>query len=278
MEKYSELYFTTGEFARILGVKKHTLFHYDEIGLFSPAVIDESNGYRFYFLWQMDVFQVIKGLQEVGMPLKEIKAYLEERTPRCFLSMAQEKEQLIDQEIERLTNMKLFLRNECDSISYGASVEKGRPKILYCPEQWILSSSVDGSSERKLGEEIGEHIRMREKYGVTTSSVGAVCRKTDLERGLFEHYVEAYTKTDKRLPVPNAKLQPAGEYVEVCYKGYEGNMEKPYRLITDFAEEQHLSLGEEWYEDFLLDELTVKGYENFVVRVRTAINRKVNNA
>ena len=38
MEKQSELYFTTGEFARILGVRKHTLFHYDEIGLFSlPA-------------------------------------------------------------------------------------------------------------------------------------------------------------------------------------------------------------------------------------------------
>ena len=38
MDQRSELYFTTGEFAKILGVKKHTLFHYDEIGLFSPAV------------------------------------------------------------------------------------------------------------------------------------------------------------------------------------------------------------------------------------------------
>ena len=45
MEQRNELYFTTGEFAEILGVKKHTLFHYDEIGLFSPAVKEE-NGYR----------------------------------------------------------------------------------------------------------------------------------------------------------------------------------------------------------------------------------------
>ena len=42
MEKKSELYFTTGEFARILGVRKHTLFHYDEIGLFSPALKEEN--------------------------------------------------------------------------------------------------------------------------------------------------------------------------------------------------------------------------------------------
>ncbi len=68
MEKQSELYFTTGEFARILGVGKHTLFHYDEIGLFSPA-IKEENGYRYYFVWQMDTFEVIRALQKLGMSL-----------------------------------------------------------------------------------------------------------------------------------------------------------------------------------------------------------------
>lgn len=31
-------YLTTGEFARLCGVSKHTLFHYDELGVFSPAV------------------------------------------------------------------------------------------------------------------------------------------------------------------------------------------------------------------------------------------------
>ena len=28
---------TAGEFAKIVGVTKHTLFHYDEIGLFRPV-------------------------------------------------------------------------------------------------------------------------------------------------------------------------------------------------------------------------------------------------
>ena len=68
MDQRSELYFTTGEFAKILGVKKHTLFHYDEIGLFSPAV-KEDNGYRYYFVWQMDALSLIhilfEGVNEV---------------------------------------------------------------------------------------------------------------------------------------------------------------------------------------------------------------------
>ena len=40
-------YMTTGEFARRMGVTKNTLFHYDNIGLFSPEIVD-TNEYRYY--------------------------------------------------------------------------------------------------------------------------------------------------------------------------------------------------------------------------------------
>ena len=32
---------TTGEFAKICNVKKHTLFHYDDIGLLKPDYYDD---------------------------------------------------------------------------------------------------------------------------------------------------------------------------------------------------------------------------------------------
>ena len=66
-----ERYLTTGEFARIAGVKKHTLFHYDEIGLFRPEVTLE-NGYRCYTFAQLDEFDVISMLREL------IESYEEE--------------------------------------------------------------------------------------------------------------------------------------------------------------------------------------------------------
>lgn len=121
MENRTELYFTTGEFARILGVKKHTLFHYDQIGLFSPA-LKEENGYRYYFVWQMDVFEVIKALQKLGMPLEEIKEYIENRSPERFMKMMDEKEKQIDREIEHLKQMKRFIRNEKNNITAALNV------------------------------------------------------------------------------------------------------------------------------------------------------------
>ena len=129
MEKQSELYFTTGEFARILGVGKHTLFHYDEIGLFSPA-IKEENGYRYYFVWQMDMFEVIRALQKLGMSLGEIKEYMENRSPERFMSMIDGKKRQIDEEIRRLKNMKRFILHEEESVRLAMNTALDEPRLV----------------------------------------------------------------------------------------------------------------------------------------------------
>ncbi|MBK5484907.1 MerR family transcriptional regulator [Peribacillus sp. TH16] len=83
-------YFTTGEFAKLCNVKKQTLIHYDEIGLFSPDIKNEK-GYRYYSYQQFEVFSVITLLKEVKMPLKEIKWFLTNRSPIELINLFKEK-------------------------------------------------------------------------------------------------------------------------------------------------------------------------------------------
>ena len=85
------LYMTTGEFAALAGVTKHTLFHYDEIGLFSPEFIAE-NGYRMYSLYQMETWNTILILRDLGMPLKEIRQFLQMRSPQELMRIFTERE------------------------------------------------------------------------------------------------------------------------------------------------------------------------------------------
>ena len=59
------LYMTTGEFAALMGVSKHTLFHYDDIGLFSPECVAE-NGYRMYSRYQLETLETILMLRDLG--------------------------------------------------------------------------------------------------------------------------------------------------------------------------------------------------------------------
>ena len=255
MENRTELYFTTGEFARILGVKKHTLFHYDQIGLFSPA-LKEENGYRYYFVWQMDVFEVIKALQKLGMPLEEIKEYIENRSPERFMKMMDEKEKQIDREIEHLKQMKRFIRNEKNNITAALNVPLGVPMLVGHKEEFLLVSDITASDERRTAVEIAEHVREQEKYHGAMGAVGSICLKEDLEKGLFNKYVKVYTKLEKRAASPKVVKRPAGEYVEMYYRGYAWDMEAPYERITGFSRENGRVTGEMWYEDLLLDELT----------------------
>ena len=64
-------YLTTGEVARMMGTTKNTLFHYDQLGIFSPEARG-GNDYRYYTVRQMDVLDAIITLRELGMPLPEI--------------------------------------------------------------------------------------------------------------------------------------------------------------------------------------------------------------
>lgn len=267
---HSELYFTTGEFARILGVKKHTLFHYDEIGLLSPAVKEE-NGYRYYFVWQMDVFEVIKALQKLGMPLEEIKEYMENRSPERFMSMMDEKEAQIDREIDRLKNMKKFVRNEKANIKEALEWELDAPKMVMRKTEYLLVSDISAQDERKVAVGIAEHMRMQEKYHGAMGAVGSICLKEDLDRGIFDRYVKVYTKLEKKAVSSKVMKRPGGTYVEMCHKGYNWDMERSYRLITGFAARQGVSPGQMWYEDLMLDDLTVRRYEDYIVKVMVPV-------
>ena len=271
MEKQSELYFTTGEFAKILGVKKHTLFHYDEIGLFSPAVKDEENHYRYYFVWQMDTFEVIRALQKLGMPLGEIREYMETRSPEHFLALVDQKEAEIDQEIERLKNMKRFMEWERTTIREALEAEVDKPMLAERGQEYLFSSEVNLTGERKLAEEIAHHVRVCEQYHISMNAVGADCLGKDLEAGKYDRYRSVYTRLDKRIPALKPYVKPAGTYVELYYRGYDGDMGKAYPVIRAFAEEQRISLDEMWYEDLLLDELTVRDTADYVVKVAVRV-------
>lgn len=91
------MYITTGEIAKLMGITKETLFHYDEIGLFRPAIV-LPNGYRYYEVSQMELLDAILLLKELGMPLKEIRDLLGKRSPQKMLEIFSERERKIQEE------------------------------------------------------------------------------------------------------------------------------------------------------------------------------------
>ena len=75
MKKHDETLFQIGEVTKILGVTRKALLIYEEMGLLTPAVKDESSGYRYYSADNMTQIRSIRSLQQLGLSLKEVAEY-----------------------------------------------------------------------------------------------------------------------------------------------------------------------------------------------------------
>jgi DNA-binding transcriptional MerR regulator len=66
-----------GDFSRMTHLSVIALRHYHEVGLLTPAEIDEQSGYRFYEPGQVQIAQVIRRFRDLGMPLDQIREVLQ---------------------------------------------------------------------------------------------------------------------------------------------------------------------------------------------------------
>ena len=106
-EKENASRLRAADFAHICGTNKRTLHHYDQIGLFAPALRGE-NGYRYYSQEQYDVFMVIAARKELGMPLLDIKAYLDRRDPERLTALLDQQEAEVERELAQLRRLSLI--------------------------------------------------------------------------------------------------------------------------------------------------------------------------
>ena len=75
MKKHDDNLFQIGEVTKILGVTRKALLVYENMGLLTPAVRDESSGFRYYTADNMTQIRSIRSLQALGLSLKEVAAY-----------------------------------------------------------------------------------------------------------------------------------------------------------------------------------------------------------
>ena len=106
--KKNKTYFTTGEFAKLFGIKKQTLFYYDQCGIFKPDLTGE-NGYRYYSYTQPETFAILVMLRELGVSIQEIKAHMDHRSPETLITLLESKKATIDERIAALTWAKGYI-------------------------------------------------------------------------------------------------------------------------------------------------------------------------
>ncbi len=85
------------EFATLTGVTVKALHHYDRLGLLKPK--RTRAGYRLYASGDRDRLEQITALKFIGLPLKQIKALLDSRSPRAAAALVAQRQILEEQRV-----------------------------------------------------------------------------------------------------------------------------------------------------------------------------------
>ena len=261
-------YLTAGQFAKICGVEKHVLFHYDEIGLFQPVMVNE-NGYRYYSYHQYDTFSVITKLKKMGMPLKDIKVFLEQRSPAVFPQLLEDKFEEVDREIEKLLALKRMMVYMKESTLFAVTHEDEDITIRQYPREILLcSDDLENASSRSFASFMEEYISFCKEHNVLVQeSVGCMIKTDNIRNRDYLNFSYLFMKIEKDIR-RNTHIREEGSYLCAWHKGSYDTIQNTYERMLAYAEQCNLIIGPYAYEEYLIADIAQKDHTRYVTYIR----------
>lgn len=263
-----EYLLTTGEFARLAGTTKHTLFHYDKIGLLSPEW-KLPNQYRYYSVSQLEIFDVICILKEIGMSLEEIKSYLDKRTPELFLELLKKETSAIEEKIKHLKHMEHQLKREKNALEHTLEQDFREISLVHEKQGYLLTAPApdDADSETENARVISQLLLTAKKYHIFSPyGIGGIQHFQSLDH-LNQQYSDYYLLTDAPIKGLSLRIRPEGTYLCLYHQGSYDTLPQAYIRALSYAEKHRITLSNTFYEDIVIDKLTVKNEDQYVIRL-----------
>lgn len=279
MQKFNDPCIKTGDFARLCGTNKRTLIHYDEIRLFKPAYTDD-RGYRYYSESQFDVFFTINCLSKLGMPLKEIGAFLNHRNPQALKKLLLEQREEVLKEEERIRKTRQVIETKLALVSLQEKLESNQAGSStehifqeYTPEEYmILSDPLNTNDHEAIIHTLCSHIGYCNKNNLNAGHpYGAMLDVSELRQGHLDTYAYFFTKVIDRPEDFPFHIKPAGTYAVAYLKGDYYDSEETYRKLFQWIDENGFRTGQYSYKEAIIDELAADSSEEYLTKISVQI-------
>ncbi len=144
-----------GKLAKATGLTVRTLHYYEEIGLLTPARRSEK-GYRLYGRQQVERLQQIVSLQQLGFPLEEIRAMLDDgdyTLPRVLALHTARLQQHIERQQLLLDRLESILKTLDGSKELTVETLLETIKVTTMHEKYYTPAQLETLKQR--GEAMG---------------------------------------------------------------------------------------------------------------------------
>lgn len=180
------------------------------------------------------------------------------------------KECEIDEEIQRLKNMKVFLSRQKEKILEYQKCVLNSPHLISLKTKALLMTPIPDDCPSKITHAIWKHLQQRNEKHLSDGTICATYRIEDFQNGRFDYYNAVYTELDDTNTMKDCYILPSGQYLQVYCRDEVNSIQRAYEQLQQYAKENNLRLGNTFYGDILLDELTSSQYHNYILKMMVA--------
>ncbi|PID82547.1 MAG: MerR family transcriptional regulator [Clostridiales bacterium] len=135
---------TIGKMAKLNNISQQTLRLYDKLGLLRPYIVDKKNGYRYYEYKQCAKLDMILHLKQMGMSLKEILEFFNQKNPQFLTQKLKQHINSIDSEINDLEIRKKTINRVLNSLEkYSIAPKDSTITVEFLPKRVIYKMNTD---------------------------------------------------------------------------------------------------------------------------------------
>jgi Predicted transcriptional regulators len=266
---------TISEFAELAGVSRSNLQYYDEIDVLKPAYRGENN-YRLYSYKQLDLIYVVVSLRNIGLPLKTIRNFMQNRTPDNAQNLFEGQIAVVDREIDKLRQLSDFLKRYVETIRLHkdlptpmATLELRKSETIYLGpkidrtnsiftayDDFIQQSRLDGinfinhmgqifAKERVLADnyDMPDHVYVKGEGGIDK-----------IEEGLYATLYERDQQSDDNSLEPNNKAI-VGKFLH-------------------YVGDNDLDICGDIYVEYPIDEMSASNWEDCLVKIFARVRNR----
>jgi DNA-binding transcriptional MerR regulator len=127
-----------GEVSQLFNISVQSLRLYEKLGLFTPVMVNETTGYRFYDHMQFERLRMIIFLKDVGLPLKTITNLVNVPNSEEYMRALESNRDLLEKRIHEDTIKKNYLEEKIENLRMANKLPLNQVLFLHFPELRVV--------------------------------------------------------------------------------------------------------------------------------------------
>ena len=274
------------EMAKLRNISTETLRHYDRIDLLKPVHVDPDTGYRYYSITQYEKIGTIRELKNLGMSLREIKEYFDNRNVESSRILLTEQKKKIDEQIDKLIRIRQEINAKIDFLDIIRTTDLNdeiRIKHFKARQYVYFNRTVSDDIELSYDSVSLERVLSKSKQSMpifATNRYGGLVSRADILKNVKPLSAKMIILYDGEEDVNECNIieAPEGDYLCMFYVGNFWNIEESIEKMLTYMKENDLVLAGnvlqmQWVDFAITDNLDDISYE-FQIPVKPLFSEK----